>query len=142
MKKQSTPIIQTRVSTRSADAERRAAVANRELLRWDVAREKAPRLPRLAQEWADDDFAAHQAAQREALRVMDVIDAMRPAHTVPDVRALHIEEHPQQPMDAVVEEIRLQPPRLHRIARQAGPWLYGFGLILFLLAGMAIGKTL
>jgi len=84
-------------------------------------------------------------AQREAHRVMDMIDALRPATaTLPDVRAVRIEDQ-TQPMDAVVDSIRMKPthhfvdPHTIRLAQRIPVYL---GLMTAFMAGLAMGKAL
>ena len=84
-------------------------------------------------------------AQREAHRVMDMIDALRPANaTLPEVRAVQVVEQ-TQPRDAVVDSIRMKPthhfvdPHTIRLAQRIPIYL---GLMTAFMAGLAMGKAL
>lgn len=120
-------ITQARISTRSAqDAERRAAVANREIIRWDVAHEHRPHTPALAREWTE------QEAMTAAQRVVEVCASQPPAPT----------------MDEVVEQIRIKPrpeaphfvtPDVIRLAQRVAVAL---GLLAVFFAGLALGRAL
>lgn len=123
--------MQARISTRSAhDAERRAAVANREITRWDVAHEHRPHTPALAKEWAD----------REAITA-----AQRVVEVCAEIRA---SQPPDQTMDQVVESIKLKPrpaaphfvtPNVVLLAQRLAVCL---GLMAVFLAGLALGAAL
>lgn len=124
-------ITQARISTRSAhDAERRAAVANREITRWDVAYDHRPHTPALAREWTERE--AMTAAQR-------VIEACA---------EIHSSQNPAPSMDEVVESTKLKP-------RPAAPHFVtpdvillaqllpvALGLLAAFFAGLALGRAL
>lgn len=123
--------MQARISTRSAhDAERRAAVANREITRWDVAHDQRPHTPALAREWTE----------REAITA-----AQRVAEVCAEIRA----SHPQaQTMEEVVEQIRIKPrpeaphfvtPDVVLLAQRVAVAL---GFMTAFLAGLALGAAL
>lgn len=83
-------------------------------------------------------------AQVEAHRVMDMLDALRPAGAFNEVRAVKIEEQ-TQPMDVVIEDIRMKPaphfvdPHTIRLANRLS---ICFGLMTAFLAGLAVGAAL
>ena len=124
-------VTQARISARSAqDAERRAAVANREITRWDVAHEHRPHTPALAREWTE----------REAITA-----AQRVVEVCAEIRA---SQPPAPTMDEVVEQIRLKPrpaaphfvtPDVIRLAQRLPVAL---GLLAVFFAGLALGRAL
>lgn len=124
-------VTQARISTRSAhDAERRAAIANRELIRWGVAHEHRPHTPALAREWTD----------REALTA-----AQRVVEVCAEIRA---SQNPAPSMDEVVESIKLKPrpaaphfvtPDVIRFAHRLE---IAFVIFAAFCAGLALGAAL
>lgn len=129
-------ITQVRISTRSARdaerraAERRAAVANREITRWDVAYDHRPHTPALAREWTE----------REAMTA-----AQRVVEGCAEIRA---SQNPAPSMDEVVESIKLKPrpatphfvtPDVILLAQLLPVAL---GLLAAFFAGLALGRAL
>ena len=124
-------VAQARVNTRSAaDAERRAAVANREIIRWNVAHEHRPHTPALAREWTERE------AMTAAQRVVEVCAEIRASHP------------PAPTMDEVVESIKLKPrptaphfvtPDVIRMAERLPALI---GVLAVFLAGLALGNAL
>lgn len=126
-------VAQARVNTRSAaDAERRAAVANREIIRWNVAHEHRPHTPALAREWTERE------AMTAAQRVVEVCAEIRAS------------QPPAPSMDEVVEQIRIKPhqktPLPHFVTpdviRFAHRLEIAFVLFAAFCAGLALGNAL
>jgi anti-sigma factor RsiW len=93
----------------------------------------------------DADRAAverHQAAQRAAHHVMDVIDRIsrqeRPAHLSP--MATPIPEPTPAPRPPMAT--RPPTPMLHQLARDASTYLTLMGFLAAFLGGVALGKVL